>query len=315
MATPLFPQEIYLLELYSSKEYFARMRDAWEEMVNHVDDCLERFKHQLPPDYRSRALPYQPDIVWGERVLPNFRDTLQDLYESYIEVSHGDMNSLNTAHRVANDFRGQLEFSTDWLEELNPPGSDKYSELLHSALHYASQIWRTAGAYWNQGALSVRYDPDSRGPLPDLSEWPRYRLDPEVAVKSSERVPRTGIYLPTIDDSCAQFLIAGQSADKANVGYDEQSMQRVSREATSWILVERVPGETVDDGLLDLLSGQTVRVNRASAGKHCARTGWWYSPAQVDSRRQFDRGELFPELEGSQYGATFWVWSQKQSDG
>lgn len=315
MATPLFAQEIYLLEKYSSKEHFALMRDAWEAMVEHADECLERFTRALPSDYRSRALPYQPDIVWGQRVLPNFRDTLQDLYESYIALTHGDMNSLNTAHRVANDFRGQLEFSSEWFDELDPPEGERHSELLNNAAGYAGPIWRTAGAYWLKNSLSLLCTPEDYRGIAIPFEWPKYRLNQAITVRTGETVPRTGIYLPSIDDSAAQFLIAGDAADKANVGYDEHTMQNVGREATSWTLVERVPGETVKDGLLDLLSGQTARVNRVPAGDPCPRSGWWYSPAQVSSRRKFSHDEVFPQFEGSHYGATFWLWSQKQSDG
>lgn len=314
MATPLFPQEIYLLERYSSKEYFSLMRDAWEEMVKHLEECLNRFMRELPPDYRSRPQPYQPDIVWGQRVLPNFRDTLQDLYESYIALSHGDMSSLNTAHRVANDFRGQLEFSSDWLEELDPPGGDIYADLLSAAKRYAGNICATAGAYWSKTELTEGYDNLSRGPLPACAHWPKYRLNHATTVRTGAPVPQTGIYLPSAADSAAQFLIAGQAADKANIGYDERTMQNVGREPTKWTLIERVPGATVTDGLLDLLSGQTARINRVPAGDLCPRSGWWYSPAQVSSRRGFKQGDVFPDFEGSDYGATFWLWSQDQAD-
>ena len=75
MPTPLTPQEVYLLERYSSLEYFVVLRDEWTVLVRHVERCLEAFTERLPVDYRDRQLPDQPDIVWGERVLPNFRST------------------------------------------------------------------------------------------------------------------------------------------------------------------------------------------------------------------------------------------------
>ncbi len=94
MPTPLIPQEIHLLERYSSLEYFGLMRDAWEAMVRHCEDCLQRFMRNLPADYRRRPQPLQPDVVWGELVIRNFRDTMLDLFDSYIELSHGDANAL-----------------------------------------------------------------------------------------------------------------------------------------------------------------------------------------------------------------------------
>lgn len=65
MATPLIPQEIYLLERFCSLEWYGQMRDAWEAMLNHAENMLDRFIHQLPPRYRARHLSEQPDIVWG----------------------------------------------------------------------------------------------------------------------------------------------------------------------------------------------------------------------------------------------------------
>ncbi len=55
------PQEIFLLERYTSTAYFSGMRDDWERMIQHAEDCLAAFTTTLPPDYRSRLLPDQPD--------------------------------------------------------------------------------------------------------------------------------------------------------------------------------------------------------------------------------------------------------------
>lgn len=315
MPTPLIPQEIHLLERYSSLEYFGLMRDAWETMVKHCDECLGRFMRNLPADYRNRPQPLQPDIVWGELVIRNFRDTMLGLFDAYIRLSHGDASALNAAHRVVNDVRGQREFSTAWFDEVEVGGRDKYYGLLYKAGHYAANIWPTSGAYWAKGELSARYNPDSRGPLPDLKQWPKYRLNTGVTVITDEPVPQTGIYLPLIEDSCAQFLIADEPADKANVGYDPETMQNVSREPTQWVLVERVPGEFVDDPLANLLqdAAASLRVGRVPAGASCPQSGWWYTPAKLGSRRYFRQGEVFPRIEDSDYGDTFWLWSQDQT--
>ncbi|MEN9452933.1 MAG: hypothetical protein RLZZ369_1992, partial [Pseudomonadota bacterium] len=40
MATPLIPQEIYLLERYSSLDYFGEMRDAWAKMLDAAEEAL-----------------------------------------------------------------------------------------------------------------------------------------------------------------------------------------------------------------------------------------------------------------------------------
>lgn len=53
---------------------------------------------------------------------------------------------------------------------------------------------------------------------------------------------------------------------------------------------------------------------RVEADKPCPKPGWWFTPAKTNSRRYFKRGEVFPEIESSSYGATFWQWSPDQSD-
>lgn len=45
------------------------------------------------------------------------------------------------------------------------------------------------------------------------------------------------------------------------------------------------------------------------AGQICSRTGYWYSPAQPNSRQFFSQGETMPEFKNSSWGATIWYWS------
>jgi hypothetical protein len=50
---------------------------------------------------------------------------------------------------------------------------------------------------------------------------------------------------------------------------------------------------------------------RCEAGQPCPREGWWFTPARLDSRRRFSRGEVMPEI-GGEYGATIWQWDEQQ---
>jgi len=317
MTAPLIPQEIYLLERYTSLEYYAQMHDAWEAMLKHVEGLLDRFMRNLPADYRKRTQPNQPDIVWGQLVLPNFRSTMQILNEGYIRLTHGDPVGLGAATNVENDFRGQREFSDGWMEEVEPGASVKYWKLLGQASQVASNLETTVGAYWNKGALSSRYDPPTRGPLAPPPLWPRYRLNPSVRVRTGELVLQTGIYLPDIDDSNAQFLIASRhytkyvrNAPPASVGYDPQTMQNVSEAPALWTLVERVLGETVplEDGL-----GIPPAALHVYAGEPCPRAGFWSTSAKRGSRRQFTQGEIFPAIPSeTTVGLTLWEWDNDQ---
>jgi hypothetical protein len=159
MATPLIPQEICLLERFCSLEWYGQMRDAWEAMLKHAENMLERFMHQLPPRYRARHLSEQPDIVWGERVLPNFRNTMQLLNEGYIKLVHGDLEALGRAYGVTGGIRGQTtDFPATWMNEVEPGAEATYYDLLYKADHYASPICTTSSGIWASGDLTTDYD-------------------------------------------------------------------------------------------------------------------------------------------------------------
>lgn len=316
MATPLVPQEIFLLERYSSVDYFAEMRDAWSAMVKHAEQCLDVFVHALPPDYRRRPLYKQPDIVWGERVLPNFRDTLAGLDDAFIRLTHGDKAALSYANGVSNDFAGfSRDHSSEWMDEPNVAkvianGSERFWDLLAEATERASNINPTWGGYWVTGGLTARYTEADRGPLCPPPEWPTYRLNSKVRATTGKPVPCTGIYLPDCNDSVAALMIGGRDAPPATVGYDPKTMQNVAETSTYWTLIERIAerGGGVAGASDPIQAG--VRL-RCEAGQPCPREGFWFTPARVDSRRLFKAGETMSEV-GGDYGATIWQWDEQQ---
>ena len=112
------PQEIYLLERYSSPAYFKEMRDAFAHMLEAAEQALELFMGDLPSDYRSRPINRQPDIVWGQRVLPNLRGTLDDLNVGYQELLKGDLIAIRYGGNVESDFRAiSMDYDIDWMPE------------------------------------------------------------------------------------------------------------------------------------------------------------------------------------------------------
>ena len=46
---------------------------------------------------------------------------------------------------------------------------------------------------------------------------------------------------------------------------------------------------------------------RCDAGQPCPKEGWWFTPAEENSRRYFKLGEVMPSV-GGDYGATIWQW-------
>ena len=201
MTPQIHSQEIYLLERYTSVEYFADLRDIWARMVTHVEACVNAFSRNFPGNYRSRPLPEQPDIVWGNRVLPNFRNTLQGLNTGYILLIHGDVKGLSFAWGPCNDFKGQMDYWSGWMDEAD---ENLYSTLLNHALTLASNITTTEGAYWDPRSL-IDYNAE-RGPLEPPARWPRYRINRAISVASGETLRQSGIYVPDVDNSGAQFL-------------------------------------------------------------------------------------------------------------
>lgn len=49
--------------------------------------------------------------------------------------------------------------------------------------------------------------------------------------------------------------------------------------------------------------------SRIEAGQPCNRAGYWFSPAQANSRKYFQSGEEMPSFTGSSWGETLWYWS------
>ncbi|MBX8488038.1 type VI immunity family protein [Pseudomonas cichorii] len=48
---------------------------------------------------------------------------------------------------------------------------------------------------------------------------------------------------------------------------------------------------------------------RLEAGQPCTVAGYWFTPAQANSRRHFQQGEIMPRISDSTWGDTIWYWS------
>lgn len=61
-------------------------------------------------------------------------------------------------------------------------------------------------------------------------------------------------------------------------------------------------------------TGSPEFVARVASGQPVPRSGWWFTPAEVGSRKRFKKGDVFPEVQNGSYGAIFWQWSPDQSN-
>jgi hypothetical protein len=307
MATPLIPQEIYLLERFCSLEYYAEMLNAWTKMVEAAEKALQQFTLNLPPDLRSRPLYEQYDITWGDTVLPNFRSTLASLEAGYIMLKSGDLSALGFGGNVGVAVIGQhRDFWPDWMPE---EVRKDFNHWQNEADTRAFNLSRTERAGWTMNSLRGGYSEDSRGPFNPPSSWPQYRLNPKVTVKTGDTVTQSGIYLPACDDSCAAVQIKGYECYEAEVGYNPQTTHAISRAATTWTLVERIADS---GGGIPGAEGDAAGIRiRVEAGKHCPQAGFYFTPAKTNSRQSFKLGDIMPSV-GGDYGSTIWQMDTNQ---
>lgn len=311
MATPLVPQEVFLLERYSSSPYFARMRDAYARCLDAAEKALFDFTRRLPPDHRARPVSQQPDVVWGEKVLPNMRWTLEGMKSGYLKVLQGQLDGLSMAANVSTTFASIVrDFDWEWMAQAE---RQQFELGKSEAWLMASNIALTEQSAWEVGDLTSQDGEADRGLLDAPSSWPCYRLNSKTRLKSGDAVGKSGIYLPDADGLCAQLLIENHEAPLATLAETADALApvKVSQRsvATGWTLVERVadsggglPG--ADDPIR-----QGVRL-RCEGGLPCPRDGWWFAPASV-GRQRFRQGELMPVL-GSDYGMTIWQFDIEQ---
>jgi hypothetical protein len=310
MTAPLIPQEIYLLERYSSLDYFGHMRDHFAATVKAAQDALDEFMKCVPPDYRGWHPSQQPDQVWGERIIPNLQWTLDGLNKAYIRIAHGDLDALGLACNVGGAFAAiNRDYSWEWMPKSHFDVADEANSV---AWNDASNISITSRGDWLAGALTTRYKESNRGPLNAPASWPMYRLNPQVRVKTGEKVPRNGIYLPDLDSGCAQLLIEGYEAWQTAIP-DPPADPRITSAArkhfdTTWTLVERVADTGGDTGIHVGGASMNSRL-RCEAGQPCPAEGEWFTPG-IQGFRHFKQGEIMPDMK-TDYGQTIWYCEQQ----
>ncbi len=310
MSTPLNPRAIFLLERYSSLPYYQAMRDHFANMLEAAEEALRVFMKDIPPDYRSRHPSEQPDVSWGEVVLPNLRWTMQAVEDGLVQIKAGELSGLAMTGNVRTAFAGMnRDYAYTWMPE---PYRALFDLENSKCWHNASNISNTERGGWAPTAL-IETDPQAvaaRGPLNAPPTWPLYRLNAAVQVKTDAPVPRTGIYLPDAAWSSPQFLIEGYEAWEANVGDTPALEAPWHREPSTWTLVERIAdsGGGIPGATDPAAAGIRLRV---IAGNPCPQAGFWYTPARLDSRKRFGVGDNMPSL-GGDYGITIWQWDEQQ---
>lgn len=60
-------------------------------------------------------------------------------------------------------------------------------------------------------------------------------------------------------------------------------------------------------------SSSSTQIGRVESGQPCPKAGYWFTPAQANSRRYFKQSDVMPTFEDSRWGATLWYWSGEES--
>ncbi|MBS1157487.1 MAG: hypothetical protein H6R07_3411 [Proteobacteria bacterium] len=325
----LHPQEIFLLERFSSLDYLKQLRDAWKAFVEHNERCLEEFMYHLPPDLRSRHLSQQPDIVWGNTVLPNFRVALDRIEEACIQRASGDPKGYEIGGGIRSCNKGESDYWKGWMTQED---EKNYYNLLSAAGLLDGNIERTMSGMWQESYLTKNFDSEYFGLLDLPARIPRYCVDETVQIFSGDVIDITGVYLPEQTNACAQFLYAlpgkkrslfspfttpteSRVAGEVRVGLQKNKYgEWIDDEwqPTRWTLVRRAEGEFIDVPPEGFFPENSLVTGCCEANHRCPGSGYWWTPAKENSRRQFNEGELMPDYPDSQYGETIWYWDQQQ---
>ena len=114
------PKVAYLLEQFSSLEFFETMRNNYHLFLDGLEELFEIYMHNLPYNLRDLPLPEQADINWSGTVLPNLRETMDRINYAYAKLKSGDFTYLN--------YVGEMSWIEDFLATLK---QTKYRLQLH----------------------------------------------------------------------------------------------------------------------------------------------------------------------------------------
>lgn len=311
MKLELNPQEVYLFEQITQVEFSKKMRDYYRLFLDALEELFALYMQNLPYDLRSKPLPYQADVVWGETVMPNLREIMQYSDEFYFKLKNGDMSYITGgAHGIGGARRGMNEYWGGWMDDLPNAKVKSCWDYFSLATQYASILRHTYPTDWEKGRVVELFNIRKNTMFQDVDltlpeSYPIYRINPNVRVKTGEPVPQTGIYICS-QRGLLRFLATSleKNTKVPNGFYFDKEQEKEVIYETEWLLVERV----ADSGG----AAESIEVERLRAlgGQICPRTGDWWSPANKMQSRHFKQGEKLPKLTFNPWGETVWYLQQ-----
>lgn len=305
-------KEAFLWYAMTSPKYldrsYAKLKEAAEFLRQHIKSHEEIQR-------------YPPVIRWlGE---------MERLEESYANaramMAHGEFSAINDwaglLMKIPRGFSESImtwmgddsrEFFEKTLNEAYGIATSYMDATVMSGLHFDDPHgdWRVDEDQGFQGSDIRLYWEDF---AEHVHELPEYAADTSLSCTTGEIVPWTGVWIPANGAGTAAlaFAMRGQIMQPAYEVFPHPDDP--SYEATRPVDVIWHPFRPT--GRMIRLDGDaTVELLRIPAGRPASQSGYWHTAAKQGSRRHFKQGDIFPEIEGSSYGATFWQWSPDQSD-
>ncbi|WP_026472244.1 hypothetical protein [Alkanindiges illinoisensis] len=300
------PKEAYLLEQFSSLQFFETMRNNYHLFLDGLEELFEIYMHNLPYNLRDLPLPEQADINWGGTVLPNLRGTMDRINYAYAKIKAGDFTYLDCVGEIRSNDKGLSEFSPHWMDDLPTDKVWQTFDYYSKAKQYASIIEYTYPTSWKKDFLAKEFPSLSLFSNIDIelpASYPIYRINPEIKIKTGEKVVQKGIYICEELDMGLTFIAFSPEKDN---GLAPEYTRRNSETGenmyfeTMWTLVERIADE---GGSTETIQAENLK---GFGGEICPYSGQWWSPANQSEKRYFEQGDTFPKLKNNFWGKTIW---------
>lgn len=321
MVTRNLSQEAHLWYTISSPEYIAEAKSKLQKAATLL---------HVQVDQQTFIKDYAPVPYWGGVI-----DDLLSQFDNALELlKHEEFGPMNKwASRMQDIPRGFEEGNMTWMSDagafmalVNDSYSicSRFSRALMMSVMYSSPGYKDGTDDWH---YEIPEDMGYEGSniaanseeciFPSLPEQiPEYVPDTSVTCKTGDIVPWTGVWVPSTGMGTAALAFARKNVQIMQPAYEIESRDEDGYAIFKLVDCEWHPvkpsGRQIDHPVLAQLklAAGTAR-GRCPAHERCPREGWWYTPAQVDSRRFFKLGQVMPDV-GTDYGATIWEWDARQ---
>lgn len=317
-------REAHLWYTITSPETMDRARDHLQAAVSIM--IPQAKTHPFIADYAP--VPY-----WGGRMEELLR-TYANARALLVQGEYGEMIGWGGA--LMNIPRGLQEGNMNWMSS----GGDVFLDELNSAYSVCSRFnfALTMSQMLKDDAYKVGQKdwrvcvPEDMGIVGDHitfyyedlfaecpAEIPEYSADKTVSCKTGDIVPWTGVWVPADGMGKAALAFARKHIQIMQPAYhliredEDTGDEEYDIVECTWHPVKPTGRMIPFPGPFrhDEDEAGTNGPLRCPAGQPCPQAGWWSSPAEEDSRRQFAAGEVMPDF-GSDYGATIWQWDLDQ---